>query len=57
MWLSEESYADSIGARFAFILGENERTEKKVSLKDLSTGEQKTMPLEEAIDLIKVHAN
>lgn len=51
------SYADSIGARFAFILGENERTEKKVSLKDLSTGEQKTMPLEEAIDLIKYHSN
>lgn len=51
------SYADSVGARFALILGESERIEQKVSLKDLSTGEQQTLTLEEAIDTIKKNSD
>lgn len=47
------SYADSIGARYALIIGESERKESKVSIKDLSSGIQKAMSLNEAIDLVQ----
>ncbi len=38
------AYAKAAGARWALILGENEMTQGTVQVKDLATGEQKTVP-------------
>ena len=46
------SYANDIKAKFAVIVGEREIKEGKVALKDLSTGEQKTLKIEDAIEII-----
>lgn len=43
------AYADSIGAHFALIIGERERMAGMVSFKDLATGEQENLSLEDAI--------
>lgn len=41
--------AASLGSRFAFILGSLESEQKSVTVKNLQTGEQKTLPLEQAL--------
>lgn len=41
--------ADKSGARFALVLGDREVTEGEIGLKDLSTGEQRQIPLNEAV--------
>lgn len=45
-------WADQKGARFALIVGEEEIKENKVVLKIMQSGEQKTMPIEEALSVI-----
>ena len=47
------SYADAEGVRFTIILGESERKEKKISLKNMESGEQTTMTLAEAVDIMR----
>ncbi|HIT01293.1 MAG TPA: histidine--tRNA ligase [Candidatus Enterenecus merdae] len=42
------SYADKLGVPFVLILGEDEIAQEKVTLKDMATGQQQTLPLEEA---------
>jgi histidyl-tRNA synthetase len=46
-------YADRIGARFVAILGPEERTAGRVTLKDLETGEQETLEVERAVGYLK----
>ncbi|RLE46414.1 MAG: histidine--tRNA ligase, partial [Candidatus Methanomethylicota archaeon] len=46
------SYANDIKAKFVVIVGKREIKEGKVALKDLSTGEQKTLKIEDAIEII-----
>lgn len=46
-------YADKLGIPFVVLLGENEVIGNKISLKRMSTGEQKLTSLEEAIKIIK----
>ncbi len=43
------SYADQEGVRFVIIIGENERKEGTVSIKEMESGDQRVMPLNEAI--------
>ncbi len=45
-------HADRIGARFALILGEEERTAGTVTLKDLRTGDQLSAPVAEVVAAI-----
>lgn len=47
------NYADKIGVPFVAFLGEDEIKENKVSLKDMVSGEQKTLSVEEAIAAVK----
>lgn len=49
------SYADKVGAGYAIIIGESERLNEEVSVKDLSRGKQETMSLEDALKLIKAN--
>jgi histidyl-tRNA synthetase len=44
--------ADSSGARFAVIIGESEAASGRVTLKNLRAGEQSTVELERAIQLL-----
>lgn len=46
-------YADKLSIPFALFLGEDEIAQQKVSLKNLTTGEQCIVDLEEAITIIK----
>ncbi len=46
------SYADQVGTQFAFILGETEAAEEKISVKNLRTGDQETLSWEEAVALL-----
>lgn len=46
-------YADRLKIPFVLILGENEIQTKKVSLKNMVTGKQELLELDEAIDIIK----
>ncbi|MBL1076699.1 histidine--tRNA ligase [Nocardia sp. 2] len=41
--------ADKSGARFALVLGDREVTEGQIGLKNLSNGEQRSIPLDEAV--------
>ena len=43
-------YADRAGIRFVALRGEGERSDGTVTLKDLRSGEQETLPLEAAVD-------
>jgi histidyl-tRNA synthetase len=45
--------ADQRGSRFAILLGENELEARAATLKDLDSGEQKTLPEERLIELIQ----
>lgn len=45
-------YADSASIPFVAIIGETELTENKITIKNMSTGEQKLVTTEEAIDML-----
>ena len=47
------NYANAVGVPFVALVGENEMQSGTVSLKNMLTGEQKAMTIEEAIDTIK----
>ena len=47
------SYADKLHIPYAVFLGEDELASGRLTLKDMRTGEQKTVTSEEAIDLIR----
>ncbi|NQE45433.1 Histidine--tRNA ligase [ANME-1 cluster archaeon GoMg2] len=49
------SYANSIHASFAVLVGKNEIREGKVTLRNLGTGEQEKIGLEECVNRIKVY--
>ena len=46
-------YADKIMAKFSMIIGEDEVKNKVVTLKDMATGNQQTLPIADAIKLVK----
>ena len=46
------SYADKLGVPYILLLGEDEITQGKVSLKNMATGEQELLPAGEAIGRI-----
>ena len=46
------SYADKLGIPFVAFLGEDEIAQQKISLKDMKTGEQKLLSLDEAAEAI-----
>ncbi|MFA5746862.1 MAG: histidine--tRNA ligase [Candidatus Paceibacterota bacterium] len=50
-------YANRLGVPFAMIIGENEAKEGKVSLKDMASGEQELVSLEEAAEKIEEKSN
>ncbi len=47
------SYADKLGVPFVLILGEDEIAQGKVTLKDMATGQQQTLSLEEAAQQVR----
>lgn len=47
------SYADKVDAKYAIVVGENERNEGKVSLRNLKTGQQELIDKKEIINMIK----
>ena len=47
------SYANAHKVPFVALVGENEMAEKKVSLKNMETGEQKSLSIEQVIEAIK----
>ncbi|MBR1408127.1 MAG: histidine--tRNA ligase [Clostridia bacterium] len=49
-------YADKLGIPYAVFLGEDEIAAGTLTVKDMRTGEQKTLPLEEATALIRADA-
>ena len=46
--------ADRSGARFALVLGERDLEAGQVGLKDLATGEQAAVPLDDAVEAVLV---
>ena len=46
------SYADKLGVPYILLLGEDEITQGKVSLKNMATGEQELLPAGEAVGVI-----
>jgi histidyl-tRNA synthetase len=46
-------YADKLGIKYTVIIGEEELKQNKVTLKNMITGEQELLSLEEAISKIK----
>ena len=46
------SYADKLGVPYVVFLGEDEIAQGKASVKDMSTGEQRLLSAEEALDVI-----
>jgi len=46
-------YADKIGAKFAAIIGETEVAEQKIALKNMTTGVQESVSIDDAIKTIK----
>ena len=45
-------YADRLNVKFVIVIGEDEIKNNVVTIKDMDTGEQKTLKIEEAINLI-----
>ena len=45
-------YADNINVEYVIVIGEDEIKSNQVSLKNMKTGEQKTITLEEAKDIL-----
>ena len=50
---NQMEYADKIGARFAAIIGETETANQMVALKNLTSGNQESVSLSDAIKIIK----
>lgn len=48
------NYANKIGVPYVVIIGADETQARKISLKNMKTGEQKTVFVEEAIKLLKI---
>lgn len=46
-------YADRLGMKFVIVIGEEETQEGKVTLKNMETGEQEKLTIEQAIEKIK----
>ena len=46
-------YADKINTKYSIIVGEDEVKNESFSVKDMASGEQKNMPLNEMIKLLK----
>jgi histidyl-tRNA synthetase len=46
-------YADKIGAKFSMIIGDDEVSNATVSLKNMKTGEQQTLSLVDAMNIIR----
>ena len=46
-------YAEKLKIPYIAIIGEDERKNGKVTIKDLKTGDQKTLTINEAIDVLK----
>jgi len=46
-------YADKLGIPYVVFLGEDEITNGVITLKDMTSGEQKTLPVDEAVALLK----
>ena len=46
---AQMKYADKIGAEFVTVLGDNELIENKAKLKNMSTGEEKEISLDDII--------
>ena len=46
------TYADKKGIPFVVIAGEDERTNEKLTVKNMATGEQQSLTIDEAIELI-----
>ena len=46
------SYADKLGIPFVAFLGEDEIAQEKISLKNMQTGEQQLLTLEEAAETV-----
>lgn len=46
-------YADKKGISFVVLCGENERTSNTITIKNMTTGEQQSVSLEQAIDIVK----
>ena len=46
------SYADKLGVPFAAFLGEDEISQGKVSLKDMASGEQKLLDMDQAAQAV-----
>ena len=47
------SYADKLGIPYVILLGEDEIAQNKVALKDLTTGQQQLVSVEEAIEQVR----
>jgi histidyl-tRNA synthetase len=50
---AQMKYANKIGARYSIILGDNELSENKGNLKNMETGEQVEVSLDQIIDYLK----
>ena len=46
-------YADDLRIPFVAIIGESEAAEGKLTLKDMNSGEQKIVTVNEAIEILK----
>ena len=46
------SYADKIGVPYVAFLGDDEISQNAVSVKDMTTGQQETLPVDQAVDTI-----
>ncbi|MBO4212452.1 MAG: histidine--tRNA ligase [Oscillospiraceae bacterium] len=51
------SYADKLGIPFVAFLGEDEVAQGKISLKNMATGEQSLLSLEEAAEMVRAELN
>ena len=51
---NQMEYADKIKARFCMIIGETEKSNQVVALKNMVTGEQQLLPVADAIKMVKV---
>ena len=46
------TYADRLGVPYAAFLGEDEIAQGKVSLKNMASGEQRLLPVDEAVSAV-----
>ncbi len=46
-------YADRLGAKYTVVIGDNELDEGKVTLKDMATGQQRPVAIEDITDAVK----